>query len=63
MRADQDPIEQDKRRLRADPGLADDDLKAIDARIRKVVTEAADFAQADALPDPAELWTDIYVEA
>ena len=63
MREEHDPIEQVKRRLSADHGLGDDDLKAIDARIRKVVTEAADFAQADALPDPAELWTDIYVEA
>ncbi len=63
MREEHDPIEQVKRRLGSDHGLGDDDLKAIDARIRKIVTEAADFAQADAQPDPAELWTDIYVEA
>jgi len=63
MREEHDPIEQVKRRLGSDHGLGDDDLKAIDARIRKIVTDAADFAQADALPDPAELWTDIYVDA
>lgn len=63
MREEHDPIEQVKRRLTGDHGLADDDLKAIDARIRKIVTDAADFAQADALPDPSELWTDIYVDA
>jgi len=63
MREEHDPIEQVKRRLSGDHGMDDDDLKSIDARIRKIVTEAADFAQADALPDPEELWTDIYVEA
>jgi len=63
MREEHDPIEQVKRRLSSDHGMGDDDLKSIDARIRKIVTDAADFAQADALPDPAELWTDIYVDA
>lgn len=63
MREEHDPIEQVKRRLSSDHGIHDDDLKSIDARIRKIVTEAADFAQADALPDPKELWTDIYVDA
>lgn len=63
MREEHDPIEQVKRRLSNDHGIGDDDLKSIDARIRKIVTEAADFAQADAQPDPKELWTDIYVEA
>jgi len=63
MREEHDPIEQVKRRLSTDHGIDDDNLKSIDARIRKIVTEAADFAQADALPDPKELWTDIYVDA
>ncbi len=63
MREEHDPIEQVKRRLSGDHGLSDDDLKAIDGKIRKVVTEAADFAQSDLLPDPSELWTDVYVEA
>ena len=63
MREEHDPIEQVKRRLSNDHGIGDDDLKFIDARIRKIVTEAADFAQADAQPDPKELWTDIYVDA
>ena len=40
-----------------------DDIKAVDARIRKIVTEAADFAQNDPLPDVSELWTDVYVDA
>ncbi len=63
MREEHDPIEQVKRRLSADHGISDDDIKAVDARIRKQVTEAADFAQNDPLPDVSELWTDVYVEA
>jgi pyruvate dehydrogenase E1 component alpha subunit len=38
-------------------------LKKIDAEIRAVVTEAAEFAQNDPEPDPSELYTDIYVNA
>ena len=63
MREEHDPIEQVKRRLSSDHGVSDDDIKAVDARIRKVVTEAADFAQNDPLPDVSELWSDVYVEA
>ena len=40
-------------------GSTEDELKAIDAKIRAIVTEAADFAQHDPEPDPSELWTDI----
>ncbi len=63
MREEHDPIEQVKRRLSGDHGISDDDIKAVDARIRKIVTESADFAQNDPLPDVSELWTDVYVEA
>ena len=37
--------------------------KKIDAEIRAVVTEAAEFAQNDPEPDASELYTDIYVNA
>ena len=39
----------------------EDDLKALDKKARERVTDAAEFAQAGAEPDPAELWTDIYL--
>lgn len=59
MRDERDPIEQVRKRL-VDKGWAsEDDLKEIDRKVRAVVTEAADFASADAEPDPSELWTDI----
>jgi pyruvate dehydrogenase E1 component alpha subunit len=35
-------------------------LKKIDASVRAVVNEAAEFATHDAEPDPAELYTDVY---
>ena len=42
--------------------LGEDELKAIDAEIRAIVNEAADFATHDPEPDPAELWTDVLYE-
>jgi pyruvate dehydrogenase E1 component alpha subunit len=63
MREESDPIEQVKKRL-IDSGVAsEDELKKMDADIRAIVTEAAEFAQSDPEPDPSELWTDIYVNA
>ena len=59
VRHDQDPIEQVRNRLLA-AGLSEQDLKAIDAEVREIVNVAADFAQHDPEPDPAELYTDIY---
>ncbi|MGC2775570.1 MAG: pyruvate dehydrogenase (acetyl-transferring) E1 component subunit alpha [Bradyrhizobium sp.] len=59
VRHDQDPIEQVRNRLLA-AKVTEQDLKAIDADVRKIVNEAADFAQADPEPDVAELYTDVY---
>ena len=36
------------------------ELKKIDAEVREIVNEAADFAQHDPEPDVSELYTDIY---
>jgi pyruvate dehydrogenase E1 component alpha subunit len=63
MREEHDPIEQVKRRLVSESHYSEDELKKIDAEIRAVVTDAAEFAQADPEPDPSELWTDIYKPA
>src|SRR6201985_1895094 len=59
VRHDSDPIEQVRNRLLAD-GMNEQELKAIDAEVREIVNAAADFAQHDPEPDPAELYTDIY---
>jgi len=38
-------------------------LKTIDRDIKNIVAEAAEFATQSPEPDPAELWTDILIEA
>ena len=38
-------------------------LKAIDADVKKIVAEAAEFARTSPEPDAAELYTDVYLEA
>ena len=58
VRHDQDPIEQVRQRLLA-MKVPEDDLKKIDAEVRQIVNESADFAQNDPEPDASELWTDI----
>jgi pyruvate dehydrogenase E1 component alpha subunit len=63
MREEHDPIEQVKARIIKANIASEDDLKKVDAEIRAVVTEAAEFAQNDREPDPGELYTDIYVNA
>jgi pyruvate dehydrogenase E1 component alpha subunit len=63
MREEHDPIEQVKNRLVAAKSVTEEALKKVDAEIRAIVTEAAEFAQSDPEPDVSELWTDVYVNA
>ena len=63
MREEHDPIEQVKARIITMGAASEDELKKIDAEIRAIVTEAAEFAQNNPEPDVSELWTDIYVNA
>ncbi|MBV9243522.1 MAG: pyruvate dehydrogenase (acetyl-transferring) E1 component subunit alpha [Methylobacteriaceae bacterium] len=59
MREEHDPIEQVRTRL-LKAGLASEaDLKQIDANVRTIIAEAAEFATHDLEPDPSELWTNI----
>ena len=59
VRHDSDPIEQVRQRL-LDLKVSEQDLKAVDAEVREIVNEAADFAQHAPEPDASELYTDIY---
>jgi len=59
IRHDQDPIEQVRQRLLG-LKVPEDDLKQIDADVRKIVAESADFATQDPEPEASELWTDVY---
>jgi pyruvate dehydrogenase E1 component alpha subunit len=40
--------------------MSEQELKAIDAEVREIVNQAADFAQHDPEPAASELYTDIY---
>ncbi|MEJ1159024.1 pyruvate dehydrogenase (acetyl-transferring) E1 component subunit alpha [Prosthecomicrobium sp. N25] len=59
MRTEQDPIEKVRSRLLAGGQITEADLKKLDAEVRDIVQEAAEFAQTDPEPDVSELWTDI----
>ncbi len=59
MREEHDPIEQVRHRLLGPWHVTEAQLKDIDAKVREIVNEAAEFATNDREPDPSELWTDI----
>ncbi|MFN3672342.1 MAG: pyruvate dehydrogenase (acetyl-transferring) E1 component subunit alpha [Bosea sp. (in: a-proteobacteria)] len=62
MREEHDPIEQVRGRLTRDFKVGEDELKAIDAKVREIVNDAAEFATHDPEPDVSELFTDILLE-
>jgi len=63
VRRNRDPIDH-VQELLTEKGWADEAaLKAIDAEVRAIVADAAEFARISPEPDPSELFTDIYVGA
>ncbi len=60
MRDERDPIEQVRNILLENKYASEDDLKAIDKEIKKIVNDSAEFAKNSPEPAPEELWTDIY---
>ncbi|MFE1602046.1 pyruvate dehydrogenase (acetyl-transferring) E1 component subunit alpha [Methylobacterium sp. ID0610] len=62
MREESDPIEQVRKRLLGPHKLPEDEIKAVDAKVREIVNASADFATNDPEPDPSELWTDVLLE-
>jgi len=60
MKNENDPIDRVMARLLNDWHVAQDDLKAIDKRIKVTVMRAVDFAVESPEPDPAELYTHVY---
>ena len=59
MREHRDPIELLRKRILGQGKTSEDELKQIDREVRAKVNEAAEFAQSDPEPDPAELYTDV----
>lgn len=62
VKTTRDPIDHIKERL-AKAGVTEDDLKSVDAEVKRIVAEAAEFARTSPEPDPSELYTDVYLEA
>ena len=62
MRTERDCIESARQRL-AELGMDEAALKAVDDEVKRVVQDAADFAQSSPEPEPSELYTDVLLEA
>ena len=59
MRTEHDPIEQVRTRLIGSGMASEDELKKIDAAVRDLINEAAEFATNNPEPDPSELYIDV----
>ena len=63
VRSEQDPIDQLREKILRS-GLADEDvLKTFDREVKRVVTEAAEFAERSPEPEPSELYSDVLAGA
>jgi pyruvate dehydrogenase E1 component alpha subunit len=63
IRKTRDPIDHIEEMLET-KGFADEAaLKAIDAEVKRIVADAAEYARTSPEPDPSELYTDVYTEA
>lgn len=60
VRATTDPIDMARARILEKKFASEDALKKIDATVRDLVNQAAEFATHDPEPDVSELYTDIY---
>ncbi len=56
----QDPIEDVRAKLLASGWATEDVLEAMDAAIKQEVEDAVKFAEESPLPEPKELWEDVY---
>ena len=62
VRKNRDPIDHLKAKLES-AGIPEETLKAIDNDVKQIVLDAAEYARTSPEPDPAELYTDVYLEA
>ena len=61
MEHEPDPLERQRERLLRSGIVAEAELKRIDARMREIVIDAAEFAAQCPEPDAAELMTDVLI--
>ena len=60
MRQERDPIESVRSLLLTGKHASEDDLKAIDKKVKEIANASAEFAKDSPEPAVEELWTDIY---
>jgi pyruvate dehydrogenase E1 component alpha subunit len=60
VRTTHDPIDMARHRILENKFANEDELKKIDAGVRDLINQAAEYATHDPEPDPSELYTDIY---
>ena len=60
MRKTRDPIDHVEEMLEKSGWADEATLKAIDAEVKRIVADAAEFARTSPEPDPSELYTDVY---
>jgi pyruvate dehydrogenase E1 component alpha subunit len=63
VRKESDPLDNLRAHLLDNKMVDEAALKEIDRQVKEVVNEAAQFAQQSPEPDPAELYTDVLMEA
>lgn len=61
MRKLHDPLEHMKKILQEQHSVSEDEIKAIDKKIRDIVSKSAEFAKNDLEPEVSELYSDILV--
>jgi pyruvate dehydrogenase E1 component alpha subunit len=62
VRKTRDPIDHVEEILEKNGWADEATLKAIDAEVKRIVADAAEFARTSPEPDPSELYTDVYTE-
>jgi len=62
VRKTRDPIDHVEELLEKNGWADEATLKAIDAEVKKIVADAAEYARTSPEPDPSELYTDVYTE-
>jgi pyruvate dehydrogenase E1 component alpha subunit len=60
VRTHHDPIDMIRQRILERKHANEDTLKKIDAQVRDLINQAAEYATHDPEPDPSELYTDVY---
>jgi len=58
-----DPIEQVLITIRSKKYATEAEIETINTRVRDTVEDSVKFAEESPWPDPAELYTDVYVQA